>query len=335
MSTLRLAVGRRYDRIQPLADRPHTVGGHELHTEILSSVQESFQRVTHSDDFDLGEMSLAFFVSLMSQVGDDCPIIGLPIFVSRAFRYGNIYVREGETGDPKQLDGARIGVFEYAMTMATWLRGMIRDDTGVDLGQSATWVTTRRPIVLDEDFANRDRKIEYAGADRSLPELLRAGEIDAFFGTTPRAASGELEPGIVRLCPDYHERDVAYFQRTGCFPIMHIIAMRRATYEAIGGDAVREICQLFADVKAEVISEHLWDGALDVTMPFILPSWERQAALLGDDPWPYGFEANRHVFEKFLDYLQHEELLPRRLPVEELFVPETLDLDLSTSHPFG
>src|SRR5262249_29945792 len=141
-------------------------------------------RMGGAQEFDASEMSSSEFIRCQSH--GNCPFVALPAFVSRVFRHGHIAVDHRVIRSPKDLAGKRIGVPDYAMTAAIFIRGLLLHDHDVDLS-GVTWVEgalneatppshpTRLPIA--ESVA-----IEANNSGRSLSQLLEAGEIHATIG---------------------------------------------------------------------------------------------------------------------------------------------------------
>ena len=289
-------------------------------------VEETFFRMARFQEFDACEMSLSSYcVTLMR---DDPPFIAIPVYPSRFFRHGCIFVNAAAgITEPTQLVGKRIGVPEYQMTAPVWIRGILQDEYGVAPGSveyfSGGQEETGRVEKLKLDLPPGIR-VRPIGPDQTLARMLADGELDAFH--TARAPSTFYsEPDRVRrLFPDYMAVERDYFRRTRVFPIMHVIALRRDVYRANPWAAT----SLF---KAFVASQRITYEGLQVTaalktmLPWQVAAVEEAKREMGEDWWSYGFPSNRHVLKTFLRY-HHEQGLSRRLlRPEELFAPETLE----------
>lgn len=320
---LTFAVGP-YDRIQPLLDGRVQLEGTRLN--ILSmQPEECFWRMMQHEEFDISEMSLSSYTIAVSR--GDRRFVGIPAFVSRSFRHSSIYVRDDDSvREPADLAGRRIGVPEYQMTASVWTRGLLTHDAGVDL-RDVTWRTggleqpgrEERQALVTPDWLS----IEPIPSDTTLNAALLAGEIDAIMA--PRVPSIFRRPdggGIRRLFPDYREREKEYFARTGIFPLMHMVVVRREIFEQhpwIAASLLKALSQ-----AKSVATEGLADlPALRYTMPFLLAALEEQQEVFGADPWPYGIEPNRVALETFRAYLVEQGLVAEAPTVEELFAPST------------
>jgi len=288
-------------------------------------VEETFFRMLRYREFDAAEMSLSSYcVSLMR---DDPPFIAIPVFPSRFFRHSCIFVsaRSG-IREPKDLAGRRIGVPEYQMTAPVWIRGILQDEYGVDPAgceyRTGGEEEPGRDEKLSLDLPPRFR-VSPIGPQQTLSRMIAAGEIDALH--TARAPSTfRAQPDKVRrLFENFVEVEKAYYRKTGIFPIMHTVVIRRELYERNRWIA-QSLFKAFAQAQRKTYEVLNTSMALATMLPWQSAHVEEARALLGEDWWPYGLEANRNVLETFLRYHHEQGLSKRRLKAEDLFAPETL-----------
>lgn len=312
-----------YDRIAALGDGRVTAEGIDLNLLTLD-VEETFFRMLRHREFDAAEMSLSSYCVGLGRGSTD--FVALPVFPSRFFRHSCIFVsaRSGiET--PADLVGKRIGVPEYQMTAPVWIRGILQDEYGIDPASVSYFTggeeTPGREEKLKLNLPERFR-LTPIGPDQTLARMLADGEIDALY--TARAPSTfTTEPDAVRrLFPDFVTREQDWFARTGIFPIMHVIALRRDVYEANRWIA-RALMKAFAQAKALAQAELHISASLKTMLPWQIAMVEETTRTMGEDWWPYGVDANRAVLETFTRYHHEQGLSPRQLAVEELFAPET------------
>jgi 4,5-dihydroxyphthalate decarboxylase len=313
----------RYDRVAPLADGRVTVEGCDLRMITLDP-EECFWRMLQGEEFDAAEMSLGSYCMLRAR-GDD-RFVGIPAFLSRSFRHNAIYIRDdGSITDPAQLAGRAIGVPEYQMTAAVWIRGILAHELGVDLG-AVRWRTggleqpgriERQPLQLPPGF-----DVAPVPADRTLVDELLDGAVDAI--TAPRAPRRFRTPGggITRLLPDYAAREAASYDQTKIFPIMHMVVVRRelADAEPWLPTSLYKALRVAKSVALDGLADL---PALAYSIPFLLAALEDGYARFGDDPWPYGIDANRHVLDAFVGLMQEQGLLAGPLDIDDLFHPGT------------
>lgn len=310
-----------YDQTRDLVSGAVPVEGIDL-TCLHYPIEEIFFRFTLLREWHISELSLAKYVSLRA-AGDDS-LIAIPVFPSRTFRHSAIFIRDdGPVDDPAALAGARIGVPEWTQTATVYARGMLAESYGIELG-GVDWVQggTNEPgriegvsITLPEGLALR------RVADRSLNDMLLAGELDAVIAAHPPADFLNGSGRIVRLFSDYHAVEEQYFRDTGVFPIMHVIVIRGDVHEAHPWVAMN-LMTGFEEAKRRAL-----ERALDANTPRFPVAWafahaESVQALMGDDFWPYGLEPNRTTLTRFLQYAADQGVCARRLEPEELFAPQ-------------
>jgi 4,5-dihydroxyphthalate decarboxylase len=253
----------------------------------VQSPPEIFARMIKTDAFDISEMSLSYYFNLRSKGA--FPYVALPVFPARIFRHSYIFVNRalGITA-PKDLEGKRIGVQQYRQTAATWIRGILRHEYGVDLAR-CTWVeggvNVARPPDADMDLRPEGRlEIVSAPAGKSINDLLLSGEVAAYFGArAPKAFQTNRD--IVRLFPNYREIEREFYQRTGIFPIMHTLVMREALHREKPWIA-ENMVKALEESKAWALSHMRFTGTNRYMVPWLNQEMEEIDALFGGDPYP-------------------------------------------------
>ncbi|MFI8308309.1 ABC transporter substrate-binding protein [Streptomyces sp. NPDC085927] len=317
----------RYDRTEALRDGRVRPAGVDL-TYLPQQVEETFFRMARFQEFDAAEMSLSSYVIGLTR---EAPFVAIPVFPSRFFRHSGIYVSATSGIEkPQDLAGKQVGIAEYQLTANVWIRGFLADDHGVPV-ESVTYRTgglhdPGRPEKLKVDLPS-GVTVRPIGPDQTLSDLLAAGEIDAVY--TPREPrSFTVGDGRVRrLFDPAGPAEAAYFRRTGIFPIMHVVVLRREVYERHRWLA-RSLYDAFAEAKRLCEENFAETAALRYMLPWLLDEVDRTRSILGDDFWPYGLEANREALRTFLRYSYDQGLAARPLEPEELFAPETLESTL-------
>jgi 4,5-dihydroxyphthalate decarboxylase len=311
-----------YDRMQALYTGEVQPEGIDLNFVNIDAPRKIFDRMSGGQEFDVSELSSSEFITRAS--AGDASFVALPVFPSRTFRHSFITVnRRAGIRTPKDLQGKRIGVPLYTMTAAVWIRGHLQHDYGVDLsgvqwvqgsinGTAAHGAPTVLPLV-------RDVPITVNHSGQSLSQLLDEGKIDAIIGTT-LPESRKHNPDIQRLFPDFREVEKAYYRRTGIFPIMHLIAIKRAVYEKNPFIAA-SLYRAFCESKQAALDKMRNLAALRYMLPWLADDLDELDAVFGDDPWPYGLEANRKTLATLITYMTEQGLLKTEFPVDELFVP--------------
>ena len=325
MAKLRLTLACwDYDRTKALMDGSVQPEGIELNY-IPTFPTETFWRMVRYQEFDASEMSLSYYSVLRSRGETD--FIAIPVFPSRYFRHSCIYVNaDAGIERPEDLAGKRFGFPDYPMTAAVWIRGMLQHEYGLSL-QDIRWVVggqeePGRDSTVPESLP-KGVSVESIPPDKTLAAMLEAGEIDAL--GTPNMPSPFLRksPRVRRLFPDSRKVEMDYYRKTGIFPIMHTLVVKEAIYQAHPWVA-QSLYKAFEEAKQRCLNDLYQTEALKYTIPWLIDEVEQAQAILGDDPWPYGFEANQATIETLTGYLLEQGLTQRKVDPEELFAPSTL-----------
>jgi 4,5-dihydroxyphthalate decarboxylase len=331
MSDLLLTyAGRIYDRTQALAGGRVKPEGVTLRY-VETGVDSLFWRMARFADFEIAEMSLSTF--LLTQEKRTVDLVAIPVFPARAFRHNMIFVNsQAGIEKPADLKGRRIGIPEYQMTAAMWIRGMLESDYGVSAAD-VTWV--RGPHTAGGHGEERvpwlppHIRIEDAPAGQGIDAMLEEGQIDAIISAAPPRGFSAGSPRVKQLFPN--EREVAedYFRRTGLFPIMHTVVIRGDIYRANRWVALN-LFRAFCEAKA-LAYQNLKEATPRFSLPFLLDELKRERAFFGADPYVYGMVRNRTVVETAMRYSLQQGLSSRLWTVEELWAPETLTEDDPTA----
>ncbi|MFL4986482.1 MAG: ABC transporter substrate-binding protein [Xanthobacteraceae bacterium] len=325
MVPITIACGN-YDRTRAILDGRVKVEGCAT-TYLPLYPEEIFHRAFRFQEFDVSELSFSSYLRTVAAGMSD--YIGIPAFVSRIFRHSGIYIRtDAGIREPADLKGKRVGLPEYQITAVVWMRGMMQHEYGVlptDIhwrngGQEQPGRQERTPL---KPIPGLD--LEPLGPDETLVGLLRAGELDALF--TARAPSSYLagEPHIARLFPDTRAAEKAYFKKTGLFPIMHLVGIRKslvAQYPWLPMSVYKAFCE----AKALAMTDLTDVNALMVTLPWLEAETKETMATMGADFWKYGVHENIREIEALSQYAYEQGLVDRKVKVDELFAPSTLDI---------
>jgi 4,5-dihydroxyphthalate decarboxylase len=311
--------GAVYDRTAGIKLGTVRIEGVDLEY-VVDLPNQVFRRMFDTAEFDFCEMSGGNYITALA-LGDR-RFVGLPIFLSRVFRYGSLFINthSGITR-PEDLRGRRLGVPEYGQTATIWMRAILEHEHGVH-AREVHWVRGATEKVAFEIPAGVT--VEDAPPGRTLSDLLEAGEIDALAAPERPECFVRGSAQVRRLFPNYPEVDAAYYRRTGHFPIMHMIVLRRDVYER-DRTLPRRIYAAFVEAKRQAYEGLARSGFLVTSLAFQTFAYEQQQALLGDDPFAYGVARSRATIEALAEYTHEQGLAPRRVTIEELFVPELLD----------
>lgn len=306
-----------------------SIDGVDATFETAALVSDIFRR-TVERRYDVAEFGLTYFLRTFD--GADSPFLALPIFPNRNFRHSAVFVNTAagiET--PQDLVGRAIGEFAlFGHDPGVWMKGIFSDEYGLTPQQSR-WVVggTDHPIPAFDWIPQPvpdDVEVRHAADGQTLAAMLEFGEIDALISVDVPQALLDGSNRIARLYPDYEAVERDYYRRTGIFPAMHIIAVPREL--ATRDDLMTSIYHAFCQAKASVEQKYR-DGALKqhmgVVTPWFSKLFEDNRALLGEDWWPYGLDANRTMVDTFLRYHHEQGLSQRLLTSEDIFVPALLD----------
>ena len=325
MGKLRITLGcGGYDRTWAMIEGQIIPEGVDLNYVVMEP-EELFWRMAKYQEFDASEFSLGAYVIMLSR--GDRSLVGIPVFPSRFFRHSCIYVNVNSgIRKPEDLRGKRIGVPDYTMTANVWIRGLLEHDFGVK-PTAMKWFTAG----LNEPGRKQrvaTRPIEGLSItpleDKVLSDMLDQGEIDALIGAREPNCFRRRSKNVARLWPNYPEIERDYYRRTGIFPIMHPIVIRRDVYEKNRWLA-QSLSKAFMESKAICQRELAGQSTLKCMLPWLIRELEDTVQLMGEDYWPYGLEANHKTLETFIAYSVEQGLAESSIKVEDLFAPETLD----------
>jgi 4,5-dihydroxyphthalate decarboxylase len=329
MSDLRLSFASwDYDRVRALADESVRPEGIDL-TSLRIFPAETFQRMIAYKEFDLCEMGFKY---CEMSVGEGSPLVGIPVFPVRLFPHSLIYVNKNSgIKSPRDLIGKRVGEpYAYGHDAAIWARGMLSDEYGVPI-DSVSYHIGAIDGARRRDFAPLNPppaniRVEKIRPDQTLDGMLESGEIDALYCAMVPPSVLKGSPNVQRLFPDYRKIEQDYFRKTGIFPIVHFVAIRRDLYRQHKWLA-QSLYKAFKEAKAH--SERFYrsqDGIMHrlFMLPWMTALQDEVRAAMGEDWWPYGVEANRKTLETFLRYHHEQGFSRRQIKPEELFAPETL-----------
>jgi 4,5-dihydroxyphthalate decarboxylase len=311
-----------YDRTEALRNGAVQVEGIDLRYLSIQSPPEIFARMVHNRSFDLSEMSLSHY--LIQRAKGDFDFLALPIFPSRVFRHGFIFVNtDAGITYPKDLEGKKVGVQEYRQTAAIWIRGILAREHRVDL-EKINWFeggvnTPRKPDAVMDLRPEGPVSIELIPGDRTLSDMLASGEIDALIGARQPFSLGK-HPRVARLFPNYREVEREYYRETGIFPIMHTLVMQEQVYRENKWIA-ESLFKGFDEAKAWGLKQMRFSGTMRYMTPWLFADIEEMDELFRGDPFVYGLEENRVTLETLVQFLIDQHFLRERVKIEDMFAP--------------
>ena len=313
------------DRTRAIVDGQVRVEGCDV-TSLVLEPAEMFARACRYFEFDITELSFSSYMRMVDQ--GNSPYTAVPAFLSRAFRHSSFYIRTDRgIRTPGDLAGRVVGVPEYQMTAALWLRGMLQDEYGVSPlnikwrtgGQEQPGREERMPVSIP----GLDLKPIPEGA--TLSAMLQAGEIDAMLSARTPSVYLRRAPNVDRLFPDYKEVEQAYYKKTGYFPIMHIVAIRTSLAERYPW-LPASVYKALLELKAIGLERLTNLAQLAVSLPWMEAEASETRALMGHDYWRYGVKDCRHEIDVMTRYAHEQGLTTRKLDAQELFATSTFNM---------
>ena len=312
----------RYDRHLPFFDRTVPVPD-GLDLEVL----QVGQSVTLRDgtdrharmlkgDFDIAEFSMSSY--LMAK-GRDLPIAGIPVFPRRLFSQSQMWVHpDSDFWHPKQLIGKKVALSSFQTTLSLLAKGDMKFYYDVPWEKVHWLVTMKEKVKFD---VKEGVKVDFIG-NQDLGHALEKKEIDAFFLPHPPHSATSGATAARRLFADCRSEELAYYNKLGDYPIMHVIAIReelvrKAPWIAM---AVFDMFNHAKDIAESYFEDPNWSR-----LAWGRHDFEEERKLFGRDPWKNGFKHNRGNIERFIQYSKDQNLIAAGYEPERLFCRETLD----------
>lgn len=309
---LTLACGD-YELVRPLLERKVEVDGVDL--TMLTDMDSATRhwRFLRNNEFDVAEVSISSYLAARD---NDWPFRAIPVFLHRRFRHGFMFINTGKgIAKPGDLKGRRIGVKTLMTSAILWMRGLLQNEYGVPL-DSIEWVAELNNDV--EVQLPPNIKYTLLPRDKSVETMLAEGELDAVFHSDLIKPFLAKDARVARLFADARAEEMAYYKRTGIFPIMHVLGIRQALIERHPWLAIN-LYRAFSEAKTLAMKR--------IANPRIVPlawyraAWEEQERVLGPDPWEYGMsEKNRKNLETVVGYSHQQGLIRQRPALEQLFL---------------
>jgi 4,5-dihydroxyphthalate decarboxylase len=314
-----------YDRTRALFTGKVQIRGCDV-IAVAMAPEEAFHRAFRYQEFDITELSLSNYMNVTAR--GISHYAAIPVFPSRLFRHSSIYVRADRGIErPEDLRGKIVGVPEYQMTAAVWIRGILQDEYGV-LPSQMRWrnggveeAGRKQKVALE---LPPDIELQALPDGETLSQSLDEGKIDALISALAPSCF-KRNPMVRRLFPNYRAAEEDYYRRTRIFPIMHVVGIRRSLIEKHPWLAVN-IYLAFLEAKRLCYRDMEKIGHLFTTLPWPVDELERARVLMGEDFWSYGVQQNAREIDAITRYAHEQALTARRLTAGDLFVASTFEL---------
>jgi len=327
--------GYRYSRVEALVDGRVTIEGSETHFEAAKIGDMNNNVFSGPQSLDVTEIGLHPFMLAFANDGfRDYSL--LPIFPLRVFRHKSVFIRTDRGIErPEDLRGKKVATPGYSSTSLTWIRGIIEDEYGVS-PEDIRWIVAAKDssakdagkVSKQENVLPEGVRIEPGPEGMDESDLLESGEVDALFHAVEPRAFKQGHPKVARLFADYKSTERAYYAKTGIFPIMHAVAVKRQLLEH-NPSLVEAVFNAYSQAKQkdyEYMASLAW---IFDSLPWYGRELEETRALMGDNHYSYGIGPNRKTLEALFRYSHQQGLCSRELNVEELFDPRSLELSES------
>jgi 4,5-dihydroxyphthalate decarboxylase len=325
VNTFTIAVNP-YPHVAALKDGSIAPSGAKLEFIEVNPMIAAYRKMVRNLAYDICEVAVTTYVVAKAF---NKGFTALPIPLNHLFHFGDIQVGL-DTGInlPADLAGKRVGVRAYTVTTGVWVRGILQSEYAVDPA-TITWITDDEEHV--QEYIAPPNVVASGG--ESLVDLFQDGKIDAAFsGRAGLGRSGAPREGWEKgnaatpavlstrefraLFPNADELDVAWFKRTGIYP-MHGVLCVRDTVIAANPDLPRALFDAFTRAKDEYLANLAKNGPQDAEDK----KWLAMQKIVGPDPLPYGLQANIKTIDALIDFALNQKLISKRYTAEELFYP--------------
>jgi len=308
---LTLACGD-YEIVRPLIEGTVQPNGIELTvlTDMTSDIRH--WRMIREREFDIAELSMSNFLAAKFR-GQS--FIAIPVFLHRRFRHGFTFINTSKgIHKPTDLIGKKVGLRNFSATSNLWIRGILEHEFQVP-HKKVHWYKQDEEEV--EIVLPKDLSLQKIAPGKSVERMIVEGELDALIHPELITPILDRDPRVGRLFPNYKELEIAYYHRTGIFPIMHTTAIKQEVVERHPW-VPANLFQAFE--KAKEIAYKRMENPRRVALAWFRHALEEQEEILGRDPWVYGLgAANRKNLETLMQYSQEQGFIGGKMALEDLF----------------
>lgn len=324
--------GYAYDRVRALRDKRVHVEGCDVTFEESTIGKMNTHAFSGPQSREVTEIGLSPFTLAFGNDGfRDYEL--LPIPVLRLFRHKSIFIRTDRGIEkPEDLRGLKVATPGYSSSGLTWIRGILQSQYGVK-PEEIQWVVTGTDSAAGvtggasqwEKVLPKNLSITVAPEGKSESDLLISGDVDAIFHPAEPQVIVDGHPQVDRLFPDHRTVERAYFEKTGIFPIMHMVAIRR-DFAAAHPWLPKAVFEAYSRAKQVDYEQIRKMGSYFSSLPWYGQEHRETCELMGDNFYPYGVEASRKALEAAFQYSYEQGLAKRKLTIEEVLNESTLDL---------
>jgi 4,5-dihydroxyphthalate decarboxylase len=323
MTNLRLTIAlSHYDRHIPWFDGSVRAEGVDLQvlevgqSSPLKHGQDRHERMLQKGEFDICELSLSNYLIAKSR---GMPFTAIPVFPRRLFSLSQMWVNSrAGIHAPRDLIGRRVGLSTFQTTLSVLAKGDLQSEYNVHWREIDWYISKDEAIPLKPI---EGVKLQLLDPGQKIGAMLEHGEIDALMMPHPPKEALRGGGNIRRLFPDPKTEESKYFRKNGYYPIMHVIAFKD---EVLAKDASLAGSIMAAFDRAKEICIEYYDDPNWSRFVWGRHLFEEERQVFGADPWPHGIKKNRANLERFISYSLDQQLIDKKLEVEELFAESTL-----------
>jgi 4,5-dihydroxyphthalate decarboxylase len=324
--------GYKFDRTEALIDGRVKIEGCDIQFQESGIGDINTNVFSGPQSLDVTEIGLHPFMLAYANDGFRDYAL-LPIFPLRLFRHKSIFIRTDRGIEkPEDLRGKIIATAGYSSTSLTWIRGIFQEEYGLK-PEDMRWIISSKDssakdsgkVSKQESMFPKGVTINMGPAGKDESDLLESGEVDALFHAGEPRAYIEGHPKVGRLFPDYRSAERAYFLKTGIFPIMHAVAIRKRLVKRYPWliEAVFKAYSQSKQMAYDYMAKAAW---FKESLPWFGQEFEETRALMGNNYYSYGIGPNRKTLEALFRYSHQQGLCRRELTIEELFEPASIAL---------
>jgi 4,5-dihydroxyphthalate decarboxylase len=323
--------GYKYDRILPIAEGRVGMEGFEVRYEPDKIGNLNTHVFIGPGTREVTEIGLHPFMLAYANEGFRNYSL-LPVFPLRTFRHKSIFIRTDRGIEkPQDLKGRKVGTPGFSSTSLTWLRGILQHEYGLK-PTDVEWVVSAKDSGADtagmvsklENVIPDGLSVSTGTPGKDESELLVDGEVDALFHALEPTAFVDGNPIVGRLFPDFRHIEQEYYTKTGIFPIMHAVAIRNDLAEK-HPELPLAVCRAYSEAKRLALAELRKLGWANISLPWVAKEIEDTRKVMGDNFWSYGIKGNEKPLNALFQYSHEQGLAGRRLRIEDLFHPSTLE----------
>ena len=330
--TALLLAGYDYSRVKPLVDGKVPIEGCAFNYQVTGIGALNNHAFFGEQSRDITEIGLIPYLLAYANDGfEDYKLLPLPVL--RMFRHRSVWVRtDGPIQKPEDLRGKKVATVGYSSSGLTHIRGWLASEYGV-LPEEINWISTKKDSAANltsgvskyEKIIPENIEMEMAADGEDESSLLLSGQVDAIFHPAEPKCFQERNPKVRRLFEDFRSEEFNYFRKTGIYPIMHSVAMKKTTIEA-NPWLPKAIFEAYCKAKAMDLKHMQLLGWAYDSLPWYGQEFDNTLKDLGNNFYAYGMDKSIKAYEAAFQFVYDQGLAKKLIKVEDIFEASTMDL---------